>query len=415
MKLKLFLVAILLSLIMAVPVWAGEITQLKFVDSPTTVEVGQLSDTLKVQLQDSDSKEMQTTVKVDLNFSSSPAGGEFFSDTGKENQTYIRSGSANKLFRYKNLTPGVYTITVSAIGKSWQTTQTITVGATGGNSGGDNPVDEVLDPDSNDSGGGSSSTGSSAHEDPVELSDFAALATFKISAGRQRLVAVGSPVRFVAVTSGDSGKAYFYWSFGDGSQNSGKEVTHTYYAPGIYHVVLNARAVEQTAVARTQVEVFVPKLSLGEIDAQSGLAPVINNSEREINLGGWQLSANNKTFTIPADTIVGAKSKIIIPAAISQLAFAGAMSLQNPIKQTIAQTDGAVARREKILALQTQLAQARAQLAKLTEVEPRYRGSTSVTSVMSSTSPVSVVQSTTSVIELPRKTGWWTKLVNEIF
>jgi hypothetical protein len=176
------------------------------------------------------------------------------------------------------------------------------------NSGDNNPPPDSI-PDTSDDGI------LSAHESPVVISEVTVPETFKVGAGRARLASVHSPIIFRAETKGlpDGETGHYQWSFGDGGSAVGEQVTHLYYFPGEYNVVLDAsiRAGAE-AVARTSVSVIQPAISLGSFKLDR--VEIINHSPREVNLGGWRMTQGSTVFTFPADTIVATGKGTMVPA-----------------------------------------------------------------------------------------------------
>lgn len=235
----------------------------------------------------------------------------------------------------------------------------------------------------------------SSHSGAKELTALEKKAPFEIGAGRKRIAVVGAPVDFEAAVNKSAAQTRFEWSFGDGATVRGRKATHRYLFPGVYSVVVKGRLDSEEAVARTEVEVIEPLLAVTLID---GAVKIKNPTKQEINLGGWRLAAGERSFVIPADTLLLPGGATIIPTEISKLKTGNqeTLVLQNPLGRAAA-TDQSKA--EKILALQTQLVQARAQLAKLAEARPLTQLSTT----------------SLSVIELPRQPSWWENYLNEIF
>ncbi len=162
----------------------------------------------------------------------------------------------------------------------------------------------------------------SAHMNPISLSDFAQKQEWYISAGRNRVVPAGVPVSFESYTLDAKGNKVqgvsSVWSFGDGGFAGGIKTNHTYKHQGDYIVVLNGSAGGNTAVSRAEMKVFVPKLS---IEIREGDIAVKNNSEYEINLGGWRLQQGSSIFLIPDDTIIASKKEIIFPQEITEISL----------------------------------------------------------------------------------------------
>lgn len=157
----------------------------------------------------------------------------------------------------------------------------------------------------------------SSHYSSAPLTRLKTSTSFSVSAGRERLGTVGSPLEFKAESNGESRNISFNWSFGDGSVESGQNVSHAYSYPGEYVVVLNASDSDDEAVSRTNVKVINPQLSISHASADR--VEVSNNSSGEINLYGRALVAGGKVFAFPKDTIVKAGQKISFVSTLTGL------------------------------------------------------------------------------------------------
>lgn len=188
--------------------------------------------------------------------------------------------------------------------------------------------------DQDDSSDSQKDSTPSAHFSYVSLSDEPEPVELEVSAGRERLAAVGVPVEFVAVvTSGgvDEKQVDFVWNVGDGATYKDAEAVHTYRYPGTYVVILNAEYRDATAVSRTEVKVVEPKLSLSYSRVETATI-IANNGETEINLGDWSVvSDSGDEFVMPPDTIVKAGQAVrfgdqlteLPPGEVRQLATPG--------------------------------------------------------------------------------------------
>lgn len=256
------------------------------------------------------------------------------------------------------------------------------------------------------------STAVSAHSGSEELTALVKKEALKIGAGRSRVVVVGAPVPFVAALNLPVGRVRCEWSFGDGGKRKGCQATHAYYFPGFYNVVLNARLGEEEVSAKTEVQVIEPELMLAVV---AGGIKIKNPTKEEVNLGAWRLVSDDQSFVIPADTLLLSGGTTIIPFEISGLALGehDRLALHNPAGRISARDQVQVA---ELARLQSQLAEVRAQLLKLVEVQVRSKSLvvTNPPSVLQS-SGVPIATTSSSTIELVRKRGWWVKLVDEIF
>ncbi len=161
-------------------------------------------------------------------------------------------------------------------------------------------------------------TETSAHSSPVSLSKLDKVKTFKVSAGRDRLVSVENGVNFRVYT--EKGKELprntdFEWVMGDGSVKRGREVDHKYFAPGSYSVVLTVRIGKEEAVSRVNVKVIEPEISIKNVD--NGSVTLFNHSEKEINLGDWEIISKKESFLIPNNTIIKPDKELSLPKQVT--------------------------------------------------------------------------------------------------
>ncbi|MCX6735997.1 MAG: lamin tail domain-containing protein [Candidatus Parcubacteria bacterium] len=174
-----------------------------------------------------------------------------------------------------------------------------------------------------DSSSVSNNSGTSAHESPLPLSDFSQKQELSVSAGRNRITAVGNSVVFetyaVDAKGGKAQNVSSLWSFGDGLQAGGSKVSHVYKYPGDYAVVLNVMSGENQAVSRAEVKVFSPEISFEM--AEDGTIFLVNNSSYELNIGGWKITGTTGNFVIAPDTIIEAGKKIIFSKVITGIDF----------------------------------------------------------------------------------------------
>ncbi len=212
----------------------------------------------------------------------------------------------------------------------------ISVGVT---SSGISTTTEVADMTSGSSSGDNvSSSSASAYSEPVSLSSAMEKMEFQISAGRDRLTAVGNTVTFHAVVTRtqatpEQGITYA-WSFGDGTTGQGADVKHAYRFPGEYTVVLTGSYSDAQAVNEAKVTVVAPKVSMAKV---SGGLEIANNSGTEINLEGWNLAGERRTFTFPVDTLISSGKKIIFADEVTGMS-AGGVQLLSPIGKELATT-----------------------------------------------------------------------------
>lgn len=172
-------------------------------------------------------------------------------------------------------------------------------------------------------GSNSNTPDTSAHASPLPLSDFSQKQELSVSAGRNRIAAVGNSVVFetyaVDAKGGKTQNVSSLWSFGDGLQTGGSKVSHVYKYPGDYAVVLNVTSGENQAVSRAEVKVFSPEIAFEM--AEDGTIFLTNNSSYELNIGGWKISGTAGNFVVAPDTIIETGKKITFSKAITGIDF----------------------------------------------------------------------------------------------
>ena len=154
----------------------------------------------------------------------------------------------------------------------------------------------------------------STHTGQTEITQYSEKSLLEIGAGRNRFSALRTSVEFKAEYNTDK-KPKFMWVWGDGSYDFGYKNTHIYENSGTYNVVLNAFLNGYQATSRIKTVVYDISVDILYITYGKLVDIVLkNNSENEVNLGGFTIQTALNKFEIPADTIIDAKSKITIPS-----------------------------------------------------------------------------------------------------
>lgn len=137
------------------------------------------------------------------------------------------------------------------------------------------------------------------------------------SAGPSRTVFVGADSAFTATAIGLAGEplpnARYIWTFGDGGRMEGQSVSYHYNFPGTYVVVLDVASGGYSTEARVIVTALPADISIPFVS--TAVTEIQNNSVVELDLGGWMLASEGKTFTFPSHTIVGAHEAVMIANA----------------------------------------------------------------------------------------------------
>lgn len=133
-------------------------------------------------------------------------------------------------------------------------------------------------------------------------------------AGADRTVIVGADAEF-------RGRAYnkaketlsavrLNWNFGDGTTKEGATVLHHYDYPGSYAVVLTVSQHMESVSDRIIVKAEPAKL--GFFVESDGSVVIENKAGRDLDLSRWAVSAFNRDFVLPADSVIltGASMRI---------------------------------------------------------------------------------------------------------
>jgi hypothetical protein len=193
------------------------------------------------------------------------------------------------------------------------------------------PDEDETDSDSsqnNSSSDTNNNTSDSSHSNQNPLTFETETVNLEIGAGRNRYGIINSPLKFKAISNSDkNSKIDYEWSFGDAGSKTGTKPKYTYYKEGEYNVVLNAEYKEEEATTRTKVIIRNPEINIKLITSGKAVDILLENqSNFEVNLGGFYFILKDKNhkdqiFTIPGDTIVDAKSSILIANDITEFKF----------------------------------------------------------------------------------------------
>src|SRR3989344_3418129 len=278
---------------------SAQVSQFVFITEPQTVSIGVSSETITIQSQNSQGVSENITETHDLVFTSISPTGQFFNTSGNPVSTTMSKNTANKNFLYQDSTVGTYTLTITATGRtslqSFSASQQITIGGESSSSSNSTTTNEQTSTETttDQSSSSQTNTANSAHSSPAPLSSTENKIEFEVSAGRDRLTAVGNPVIFIAsptkLQNLPEQAITYKWSFGDGTTLLGKTVTHNYRHAGNYAIVLNAYGSDKQAVSRINVKVILPLISLQRV---SDGIEIENKSGPEINLGEIQAKIN---------------------------------------------------------------------------------------------------------------------------
>jgi hypothetical protein len=155
----------------------------------------------------------------------------------------------------------------------------------------------------------------------------------KVQITSTKLAHVGVPFMLQGTGTNEKGekmsRGKYYWNFGDGDFREVSVVSvdkffHTYFYPGDYTIVLDHYPDSFTdtpdASAEFKIKVIEPKVIISAVgNSDDFFIELENQTGYSADLSGWALVGQVRIFTIPKNTILASKAKMIIPPQISGL------------------------------------------------------------------------------------------------
>lgn len=143
--------------------------------------------------------------------------------------------------------------------------------------------------------------------------------------------------------------ARIFWSFGDGSSSEGNFVIKTYRYAGKY--LITATASDGQVADRDELIVSVVPAQVNVSVVVGAGITIANNSNKQLDLSNWRLTAGLDYFTIPNGTILLQEASVLFPYEITRLSMTSDASLWYP--------NGTVAARheEKTAVIETALSE----------------------------------------------------------
>ena len=165
---------------------------------------------------------------------------------------------------------------------------------------------------------------------------------------------VGIPFYLQASTFGRNGEqtysGKYFWNFGDGDSKEVKltyaeqPFSHTYFYPGDYVVSLDyyqnyfTSSDVPDASNQITIKIIPTDITISKVgDEKDFFIEISNNTDHNADLSNWVLVSDQKSFTIPRNTTIASKQKIIISPKITNFSIADKFSLKlmNPEGETV--------------------------------------------------------------------------------
>lgn len=171
--------------------------------------------------------------------------------------------------------------------------------------------------------------------------------TYAIETSIDSIVVAGIPTEFKILISKDDARQFqgiHAWNFGDGSslvkndyrRRDDFTVSHTYDYPGTYVVTFeyytsNLHKDPQVS-HRAVVEVIDPKLTISAI-APGAYIELATVAEKEVDISGFILQTDKHSFILPENTVLLARSRLILSSNTIGIPITYNTSLLTPDKK----------------------------------------------------------------------------------
>lgn len=193
------------------------------------------------------------------------------------------------------------------------------------------------------SGGGSVSSGSSGSGSTETIKPKTTEEQkIKTQIFSKNIGVVGIPVSFDGRVYGHQGEKLYsgkvFWNFGDGDSkeiqlNYNQPFTHTYFYPGEYTVSFfyysNYYSDIVDASSQVTIKIIPASVTISRVgDEEDFFIELSNDTDYGIDISSWFLVGDNKSFTIPKNTVLASKKKLIISPRITNFSILDKSSLK---------------------------------------------------------------------------------------
>ncbi|MDD9867938.1 MAG: lamin tail domain-containing protein [Candidatus Campbellbacteria bacterium] len=101
----------------------------------------------------------------------------------------------------------------------------------------------------------------------------------------------------------------YVWNFGDGKTNKDNHVKHKYSIEGSYEIVAMTTYRSREIIARKTIDVVKPDFN---ISPAAEYVEIQNNHNFSVNVGGWRIVSEDKSFVFPPLSMITSKGKVRI-------------------------------------------------------------------------------------------------------
>jgi hypothetical protein len=159
-----------------------------------------------------------------------------------------------------------------------------------------------------------------------------------LDAGANQNAVMEVPLHFSARATIKGGavdpSVHISWGFGDGSSAEGDAVEKIYPYAGTYLVVVTAT--DGLATGRDEFIVTVRPVHVRVLGIPGTGIMIANDASERLDLSGWLLSADARSFHIPSGTVILPKASVLFPSTITNLSTTFDVALAYPDSTVVA-------------------------------------------------------------------------------
>ena len=296
-----------------------------FITEPQKIELGEVSDAITIQSQDSNGNVAAVLQTVCIALSSNSQTGQFSSSATNWSPVSIitmNKNTANRTFYYKNENNGTYLVYAKVAlrpeeenrtcaswpqeewGNKWNISQNIIIG---------NKNEDVAENITNNTQ--FKEENSTTAESQISPKFF-----ITAYAGKDHTALSGASVFFDGYAEGlsmdISSKARFLWNFGDGNYFEGKNVSHVFWYPGTYVVTLETSFADMSASHHILLTVLENPMHISEIKPNKYIE-FENKSSAIIDVSGFGISNGvDQPFYFSKNSLVAPRAFLVLTKEI---------------------------------------------------------------------------------------------------
>ena len=178
---------------------------------------------------------------------------------------------------------------------------------------------------------------------PAPVSPLPPSSSIRVDAGEDLKAAVGATINFMGHAFGLKGvpleNARFWWNFGDGESQEGRNVGHIFRIPGSYMIGLHVNSGELAGSDYVHVDAVPNRIAIsGVLEGAHGYVKIENPDKDSMDIGNWTVQdSEGHMFMIPPETKISPNAEIALSNEVTGLlktSLGHAVSLHYPNGET---------------------------------------------------------------------------------